>query len=110
MKQYVVDELRPADREKLKAHLDAHYGGSSVHGIYWVPLAAQVLSPRQAGHTDCQPLCFAMDLGPTSLCCELLIRTHSRMRCDCMGYADETQRNWIVSFVDTLLDRLGILT
>ena len=42
MKQYVVDEIRPADYEKIKAYLDAEFGPAEMGGIYWVPVAQKM--------------------------------------------------------------------
>ena len=32
MKQYVIDELRPADHKKIKAYLDENFGPSEEKG------------------------------------------------------------------------------
>jgi hypothetical protein len=38
MKQYVIDELRPEDHNKIKKYLDETYGSAEIGGIYWVPI------------------------------------------------------------------------
>ena len=110
MKQYLVDELRPHDYEQIKAYLDAHFERAEIDGIYWIPLEAQLLTPEQAEHTDCQPFFLALALEPTSLACELLVRTKQRMRCTCINYATEVQRNWVIRLIDTLLAEMAIIT
>jgi len=47
MKQYVVDQLRYPDYEKLKGFLDQTYGAAAMGSIYWIPLALELLSPVQ---------------------------------------------------------------
>ncbi len=108
MKQYVVDELRRQEREKIKSHLEQHYGRGSVEGIYWIPLDPHIFTPVQSRHRACQPFYFALEVLKDRLVCELLIRTRHRVRCDCMGYATENQRNWLIRLVDGFLDGLGI--
>ena len=108
MKQYVIDELRPSDYDTLKAYLNDHFGSGPMDGIYWLPIDSDMLSNEQAEHTDCHPLCFAVDLELNRLSIELLLRTKSRMRCNCMGYATETQRNWLIRTIDAMFDRLDI--
>ena len=108
MKQYVVDEIRPADYEKIKAYLDAEFGPAEMGGIYWVPVAQEMLNEVQSAHEPCQPFFFALDLEPERLSCELLIRTRSRIRCDCINYATEPQRNWLISVVDAVFEKLEI--
>ena len=67
MKQYVIDELRSADYQALKKYLDEHYGPAALKGIYWIPLAAKVLTAVQQAHRACQPHCVAVDLDPNRI-------------------------------------------
>ena len=108
MKQYVIDELRPADYQKLRAFLDDKWGTAEFGGVYWIPLVTDQLGATQTEHKSCQPFHFAIELEPTRLSCELLIRTRQRIRCDCIGYATETQRNWIIEYLDNILEELSI--
>lgn len=108
MKQYVVDELRFEDYEKIKAYLDTCLGPGQMEGIYWVPLEENLLNEVQAAHTDCKPFYLAIELQSNRLSCELLVRTMNKIRCQCMTYANEQQRNWIIAFVDTIFEKLGI--
>lgn len=110
MKQYVIDELRPADYEKIRAYLDENLDASSVDGIYWIPLDQDILSNIQAEHIECQPFYFAINLEPTVMACELLVRSKNTIRCDCIGYATEKQRNWFILVVDAIFEKLEIKT
>ncbi|MBL7181207.1 MAG: hypothetical protein ABIK98_15100 [Pseudomonadota bacterium] len=110
MKQYVIDQLRPEDYEAVKAYLDENFSSSPVEGIYWIPLDQDILTDVQAEHTQCQPFYFAVDLEQNFMASELLVRTKNRMRCSCMGYATEKQRNWIIQVADAIFDKLGIKT
>jgi len=110
MKQYVIDELRPDDYQKIKQYLDKHFGPMEMGGIYWIPLDAALYSKEQATHADCHPMCFAIHLELSSLSAELLVRTKNRIRCDCIRYANEIQLNWLVDFVDSIFSRFDIKT
>ena len=110
MKQYVIDELRPKDYETIKAYMEENFSSSKVAGIYWIPLDQKILTNVQAGHTDCHPLCFAVDLEQNQMSFELLVRTINKMRCSCMGYATKKQRNWIIEFADSIFEKLKIKT
>ena len=110
MKQYVIDEIRIADHEKIKKYLDAEFGPAEMGSIYWIPVAEEMFSEEQKAHKTCQPFFFALDLEPERLSCELLIRTRDRIRCDCISYATESQRNWLISVVDAVLEKLEIHT
>lgn len=110
MKQYVIDELSNDDYDKIKKYFDENFKDASIGGIYWIPLHDDVLDEIQKKHADCRPFYFAVELSPANIACELLIRTKSRMRCDCMKYASEFQRNWIMAFMDSVFERLEIIT
>ena len=110
MKQYVIDEIRPGDYSKIEHYLDTSYGPVEMGGIYWVPLATEVLTEVQRAHTDCQPFYFAIELAEERLALELLVRTKNRIRCDCIRYASRDQRIWIMEVVDAIFEKLGIAT
>ena len=108
MKQYTVDELRFQDYNKIKAFMTQNYEGSEVEGIFWIPIDKSLLNETQAKHKDCAPFYFAVDIEPTKMSCEFLIRTRNRIRCDCMGMASPAQRNWLMETIDSILDQLEI--
>jgi hypothetical protein len=108
MKHYVIDELRPRDYELVKKHLEEHLDASCVEGIYWIPLKEDLLTDLQAAHAECGPFFFAVALEPDQLSCELLVRTREKLQCDCMAYATEKQRNWIIGWADRIFSQLGL--
>lgn len=108
MKQYVVDELRPEDHAQIKAYLDQRYAVAGFEGLYWIPLAEELLDEVQKAHGDCRPFYFALELTPGRLACELLVRTRQQIRCQCIQYATESQRNWLIDLVDAMLEALKI--
>jgi hypothetical protein len=110
MKQYVIDELRPADHEKLKAYLDSHFAVQGFDDLYWISIDADQLSEVQKEHQACGPFYFAMELFPDRLCCELLVRGREKIRCNCIQYSNEDQRNWLIRFVDAIFEKLEITT
>jgi hypothetical protein len=107
MKQYVIDQLRPNDYFKIKAYLDMNLRLSGIPDIYWLILPQEMLEGNQAEHADCQPLYFALELSQSALSCELLVRTLSHVRCDCMRYASLAQRNWLIKTIDDICDQLA---
>lgn len=110
MKQYVIDEIRLADHQKIKAYLDESLGDSGVKGLYWLPVDDALLSDVQRSHTKCAPFVMALELGADHLAGELLVRTRQRVRCDCIHYADPRQRDWLIQTMDAMFDKLGIIT
>ncbi|MFW6080775.1 MAG: hypothetical protein ACOC7W_02595 [Desulfosalsimonas sp.] len=108
MKQYVIDQLRENDLDRLRSLLDERFGPAVLDRVYWVPMDPEYYTPVQAAHEDCHPLYFALQLKPGALAGEFLVRTHSRMRCDCMGYATEAQQAWFISLIDGIVRELDI--
>ena len=109
MKQYVIDELRLEDHARLKTYLDETLGDSGVDGLYWLPLDREKLAEPQTAHQgDCGPFFFALELEESKLVCEFLVRTRERIRCACIQYATEDQRNWLMAVADAMLEKLEI--
>ena len=108
MKQYVIDGLRLEDYRKLKTYLDEYLESSTLGGIYWLELDADILTDTQKAHKGCGPHVFALMLEETSLSCEFLVRIKKNIRCDCMAYASQRQRNWLMDQADAILERLEI--
>ncbi len=109
MRQYIIDELRIEDYEKIKAYLEKHFDVSQIPGVYWIPIDPNYLTDIQASHIDCQPFYFAVDLEPDHISCELLVRTKKKIKCECIEYADIEQRNWIIQIIDTIFEKNGII-
>ena len=108
MKQYVIDELRPEDYDKLKAWLDDNLDQSHLGDLYWLPLDGVLLSDMQREHTGCAPHVFALELGPGSLSCELLVRTRKKVTCPCIAYATDQQFLWLVGRMDAVFKAAGV--
>ena len=108
MKQYVVDQLRHVDYESIKGYLDQRFGPAFIGGVYWVPIDPGLLSPTQFRHAECRPFFAAVELKIDRLSMELLVRTQNHIRCDCIAYATDEQRNWLIRLVDDMLAQLGI--
>ena len=109
MKQYIIDELRPGEYEKIETYLNENVEHSKMAGIYWIQLDENILTDIQAEHKECQPFYFAINIKSERVSCELLVRSRSIIRCNCISYATEAQRNWIIQFVDSILTKLEII-
>ncbi|MBU1054752.1 MAG: hypothetical protein KKC46_13145 [Proteobacteria bacterium] len=108
MKQYVIDELRHSDYEKIKTYLDENLEASDILGIYWLPIDEKFLAKEQAAHINCQPFFFIISLEDKLISIELLVRTRIRISCSCIDYATEKQRNWLIGYIDDMLNKLEI--
>ncbi len=109
MKQYVIDDFRYSDYTKIKNYMDENYRCSEVSDIYWIPINDNMLSDVQREHLQCDPFYFLVELNTQAFTLELLVRTKNNIRCSCMAYATERQRNWGIDCVDTIFEKLKIV-
>jgi len=109
MKQYIIDELRLGEYEKIKTYLDENVDHSKMAGIYWIQLDENILTDIQTEHKECQPFYVAININPARVSCELLVRSRSIIRCNCISYATEAQRNWIIQLIDSMFTKLEII-
>jgi hypothetical protein len=110
MRQYLLDEISQSDYIRLRDYLTEHAQASGLQDVWWVDLPADLLSPEQFEHQDCQPFRFAVELGDDFVRVEFLIRSRNTMRCSCIGYATRQQRDFILAFTDRLVDDLILQT
>jgi len=108
MRLYVVEDLQPEYLTRLKAALDERELAGSVEGIFWLPVPESMLSPEQQEHASCGPHAMALEVGPSWLRLELLVRARSTIRCSCIQYAQPELRAHMIDWVDTLLKELDI--
>jgi len=108
MKQYVIDQLRESDYEKILGFLCDHADTSEFGEIFWVMLPEELYSDTQKEHEQCQPFCFAVNLSYKQVDFELLIRSRRILRCACIRYADKKQRDYIMDYADRMLEELDI--
>ncbi len=108
MRQYVIDELRPHETERIRKYLEGSCEPSELGGLYWLCIPDDLLSPVQYEHNSCQPHCAAIEIGGDYVKFEMLIRSRRKIRCNCVHMATPQQRNFILSFADRVLTDLDI--
>jgi hypothetical protein len=106
----MLDEIHRGDIPRIREYLNQHAVASGLEDVWWVDLAQDLLSPEQFAHQDCQTFRFAVELGPSFVRFEFLIRSRQTMRCSCIGYATRPQRDFILAFADRLVEDLALRT
>ncbi|MCB2225677.1 MAG: hypothetical protein KQH53_03285 [Desulfarculaceae bacterium] len=110
MRAIILDELRPPDMEKLTGHLQNELVSSGLPDVFWLELPPELLAPEQRDHEQCGPHRVAAVLELDSLKLELLVRSATSLRCSCTAYATSQQRDWLLAWVDQLIDDLELST
>ena len=103
MRQFVIDELSPMENDNIDSYLKRNLKQSPIVGVYWLLFPTELLSQTQKEHESCGPYYSSVELDRHGLRFELLIRSTANLHCDCIGYADETQRRFIFDFIDRML-------
>jgi len=108
MKQYVIDQLREDDYDKIREYLDTHAEKTMLEELYWVDLPESLYAPVQQEHKDCRPFYFAVNLTKRQVAFEWLIRSRQILRCACVAYATPEQRGYIIGYGDKMLEELEL--
>ncbi len=104
MRQYMIDELSPLERDNLDSFLKRTLKPGPMTGIFWLVMPDDLYAQAQRGHRDCEPFYFAVDLDRNRLCFELLVRSTTNLHCTCIAYATPAQRQFVLDFIDHMLD------
>ena len=104
MRQFVIDELSHLERDNLDSFLKRTLKPGPMVGLYWIILPDDLLSEAQQGHDDCGPFYMAVELDNTRLCFEMLVRSNANLHCSCIAYATPVQRQFVLDFIDRMLE------
>jgi hypothetical protein len=103
MRQIVIDELSPLERDNIDSYLKRSLQQGPMVGLYWMALTADLLSPAQHGHDKCGPFLLAVEVERESVRFELLVRSHTNLHCSCIAYATPVQRQFVLDFIDRMI-------
>jgi hypothetical protein len=103
MRQIVIDDLSPMERDNIDSYLKRCLKQGPMIGLYWFVLTADLLSQDQQNHENCGPFYMAVEVENSSVRFELLVRSHANLHCSCIAYATSVQRDFILSFIDKML-------
>lgn len=109
MKQYVIDELRLHDYEKVRDCLDKSCVPGGIEGVYWLPVPEELLTDEQRSHDSCKPYRLGLELYEDHLSCGLLVRATGNIRCHCIAYANKAQRDWLIETLDAMMEKIGVI-
>ena len=103
MRQFVIDDLSAQERDNLNTYLKKTLKPGPMEGMFWLQLPDDLWSESQQGHGDCGPFYFGVELSKDKLIAEFLIRSESNLHCSCIAYATPAQRDFLLSFIDTMV-------
>jgi hypothetical protein len=110
MRYYLIDEISDKDMEKINTFLIENAVQSEMEGLFWVQIPENLLGPVQTTHKNCQPYLFAVELGMDWLKTEFFIRSQGNLRCTCPAYCTPEQGDFIIQYIDNMIQTLDIKT
>ena len=103
MRLYKIDQLSREERANIESHLKRTLKQGPVTGVYWIEVPQDLLGREQREHVDCGPFFFAVELEEEAVCFELLVRSQLNLHCSCIAYATKAQRDFVLRFIDKML-------
>ena len=103
MRLYKIDQLSREEKANIESYLNRSLQPGPVEGVYWLEVPQDLLSAEQRGHDDCGPFYFAVELETEAVSFELLVRSQTNLHCSCIAYASSAQRDFVLRFIDKLL-------
>ena len=104
MRQLLVDELSPLERDNIESCLKRQLTPGPLPGLFWLTLPPDLLAAPQLACPQHGPFKLAVELQRASLRLELLVRNSEVLHCSCTAYATAQQRQFALDYLDTLLD------
>ncbi len=103
MRQIVIDELSPMERDNIDSYLKRSLKPGPMIGLYWIELPPDLLSAAQHGHEKCAPFYLGVEVEKDQVRFELLVRSNTNLHCSCIAHATSAQRNFVLDFIDKMV-------
>ncbi len=105
MRQFVIDELSPMERDNIDSWLKRNLQPAPLAGLYWLVLDKEHLDIAQQGeeHSQHGPYYMAIEVGRNEVRCELLVRSQTNLHCSCIAQATARQRQLMLDVIDRML-------
>jgi len=104
MRQIVIDELSPMERDNIDSYLKRTLKQGPMIGLYWIEIPTDLLAEAQQGHENCGPFYFGVEVEDSQVRFELLVRSNSNLHCTCISHASNAQRQFILDFIDKMVE------
>lgn len=104
MRQFVIDELSPMERDNIDSYLKRTLKSGPMIGLYWIVLPPDLLSGPQQGHEEHGPFYLAVEVEQFQVRFELLVRSQSNLHCTCIAHATPVQRQFVLDFIDKMTE------
>lgn len=104
MRQIVIDELSPMERDNIDSYLKRTLKQGPMVGLYWIELPPDLLAEPQRGHDKCGPFYFGVEVESDRVRFELLVRSNANLHCSCITHATPVQRQFVLDLIDKMVE------
>lgn len=108
MRQLLINELSREEAGRVVEFLQTNARAGGVEGLYWLMIPEALWGEAQVGHDQCGPFAFAVEAGDDFVSFELLVRSESNLHCGCTCYPTLDQRDYLLAFMDRLVQEQAI--
>lgn len=114
MRTYLLEDIAEVDFNKIEEAFNELKLNGPLEGIYYLPLPEKLLQQEQIDHLDeCGPYFMALETVRTPheehhIRMELLVRSRNKIRCSCVTYATQPQRQHMIDYLDQFIEELEI--
>ena len=108
MRHFIIDQLSREERKAVLGYLQKNAQTAPINDLFWLSLPDALLATRQNDHAKCGPFYLAIEVGEENVAFELLVRSKSTLHCSCIAYATRAQREYLLEFIDTMIDQLQL--
>ncbi len=105
MRQFVIDELSPMERDNIDSYLKRTIKHGPMIGLYWLQLPDDLLSATQLDHNAQHgPFHLGVEVTNSAVKFELLVRSQVNLHCHCIAHATAAQRLFVLDFIDNMVE------
>ncbi len=106
MRQFVIDELSPMEKDNIDSWLKRNLACGPLQGIYWLVLKEEELDSAQQGekHREHGPFYMAIEVNHKEVRFEFLVRSQTTLHCSCIAQATPRQRQLMLDIIDKILE------
>ncbi len=109
MRTYRIDDLQNDECQRLVERFHELECNADIEDLYWLPVPQSMLSDIQKEHQEtCAPYVMALEIIPGALSLEMLVRSRTKLRCDCVHYASPELQIHMITYLHELLEELDI--
>ena len=108
MRHFTIDQLAKQERQEIIDYLKKKAQPGPIDDLFWLPLPTQLLSASQNDHPQCAPFFLAIEVEEERVSFELLVRSQSTLHCPCIAYANPAQREYLLHFIDAMIEQLQL--